>query len=117
MDCAIGFRACGTIHQTWFNFIKDVINQFNTLHPQQLDLIGIGINTQDIHRPSDIHRPHRHAMADRDALAALGELLAFEVHHGLRLLEHIRSAEKEWVNVKMLLPGYAGEREKLKQNK
>jgi len=50
----------------------------------------------------------RHAMADRDALAALGELLAFEVHHGLRLLEQIRSAEEEWVKVKMLFPGDAG---------
>ncbi len=58
----------------------------------------------------------RHAMADRDAL---GELLAFEVHHGLRLLEQIRSAEKEWVKVKMLFPGYADKSDEAqtKQNK
>ena len=35
-----------------------------------------------------------HAMADRDALAALGQLLAFEAHHGLKLLQQIRSAKQ-----------------------
>ena len=98
------------IHQTWFNLIKDVPNQFNTSHPQQLDLLGIGINRHKTYSTGKVIYTGltRHAMADRDALAALGELLAFEVHHGLRLLEQIRSAEKEWVKVKILFPGCAG---------
>jgi len=114
VGCATGFRACGMIHQTWFNLIKDVPNQFNTSHPQQLDLIGIGINKHKTYSTGKVIYTGvtRHAMADRDALAALGELLAFEVHHGLRLLEQIRSAEKEWVKVKMVVPGYAGKSDK-----
>ncbi len=56
-------------------------------------------------------------MADRDALAALGELLAFEVHHGLRLLEQIRNAEKEWVKVKMFFQAMLAKVTKLKQNR
>jgi len=90
--------------------IKDAPNQFNTSHPQQLDLIGIGINKYKTYNTGKVIYTGltRDAMADRDALAALGELLVFEVHHGLRLLEQIRSAEEEWVKVKMLLPGYAG---------
>jgi len=110
VGCATGFGACGMIHQTWFNLIKDAPNQFNTAHPQQLDLIGIGINKHKTYSTGKVIYTSvtRHAMADRDALAALGELLAFEVHHGLRLLEQIRSAEKEWVKVRMLFPGYAG---------
>ncbi len=110
VGCATGFRACGMIHQTWFHLIKDAPNQFNTSHPQQLDLIGIGINRHKTNTRGKVIYTGltRHAMADRDALAALGELLAFEVHHGLRLLEQIRSAEKEWVKVKMLFPGHAG---------
>ncbi len=110
VGCATGFRACGMIHQTWFNLIKDVPNQFNTSHPQQLDLLGNGINRHKTYSTGKVIYTGltRHAMADRDALAALGELLAFEVHHGLRLLEQIRSAEKEWVKVKILFPGCAG---------
>ncbi len=110
VGCATGFRACGMIHQTWFNLIKDVPNQFNTSHPQQLDLLGIGINRHKTYSTGKVIYTGvtRHAMADRDALAALGELLAFEVHQGLRLLEQIRSAEKEWVKVKILFPGCAG---------
>jgi hypothetical protein len=90
------------MHQTWFHLIKDVPNQFNTLHSQQLDLIGVGINKNKTYNTGKVIYTGltRHAMADRDALAALGELLAFEVHHGLRLLEQIGSAEKEWVKVK-----------------
>ncbi|DBA90927.1 TPA: hypothetical protein ACH3X1_016137 [Trebouxia sp. C0004] len=110
VGCATGFRACGMIHQTWFNLIKDIPNQFNTSHPQQLDLLGIGINRHKTYSTGKVIYTGltRHEMADRDALAALGELLAFEVHHSLRLLEQIRSAEKEWVNVKNLFPGCAG---------
>jgi len=90
--------------------IKDAPNQFNTAHPQQLNLIGIGINKHKTYSTGKVIYTGltRHAMADRDALAALGELLAFEAHHGLRLLEQIRRAEKEWVKVKMPVPGYAG---------
>jgi hypothetical protein len=82
VGCATGFRACGMIHQTWFNLIKDVPNQFNTAHPQQLDLIGIGINRHKTYSTGKVIYTGvtRHAMADRDAPAALGELLAFEVH-------------------------------------
>jgi len=77
-------------HQTWLNLIKDAPNQFNTSHPQQFDLIGIGINKYKTYNTGKVIYTGltRHAMADRDALAALGELLAFEVHHGLRLLKH-----------------------------
>ena len=116
VGCATGFRACGMIHQTWFNLIKDVPNQFNTSHPQQLDLIGIGINRHKTYNTGKVIYTGvtRHAMADRDAPAALGELLAVEVHHGLRLLEQIRNAEEEWVKVQMLFPGYAGKSDEAK---
>ncbi len=72
--------------------------------PQQLDLIWIGVNKHKTYNTGKVIYTGltRHAMADRDALAALGELLAFEVHCGLSLLEHIRSADKEWVKIKML---------------
>ena len=123
MGCATGFRACSIIHQTWFNLIKDVPNQFNTSHAQQLDLIGIGSNRHKTYSTGKVVYTGltRHATADRDALAALGKLLAalgkllaFEVHHGLRLLEQIRSVEKDWIKVKM--PGCARVT-KLKQNR
>ena len=45
-------------------------------------------------------------MAEKDAMAALGELL--EVHSGrLTLLEQMRHGEKTWGRVKILFPGYA----------
>lgn len=96
--------------------IKDVPNQFNTSHAQQLDLIGIGSNRHKTYSTGKVVYTGltRHATADRDALAALGKLLAFEVHHGLRLIEQIRSVEKDWIKVKM--PGCARVT-KLKQNK
>ena len=114
VGCATGFRACGMIHQTWFHLIKAAPNQFNTSHPQQLDLIGIGIIRHKTNNTGKVIYTGltRHPMADRDALAALGELLAFEVHYGLRLLEQIRSAEEEWVKVKMLFPGHPGKSNK-----
>ena len=114
VGCATGFRTCDMIHQTWFKLIKYAPSQFNTSHRQQLNLIGFGINR---HQTCSTGKESytgvtRHAMADRDALAALGELLAFEVCHGLRLLEQIRSAEKVWVKAKMLFPGCAGKNDR-----
>ncbi len=47
-------------------------------------------------------------MAEKDAMAALGELLALKVHcDRLTLLEQMRHGEKTWGRVKTLFPGYA----------
>ena len=63
------------IHQTWFNLIKDVPNQFNTSHPQQLDLIGIGINRHKTYSTGKVIYTGltRHAMADRDVRRRVGQ--------------------------------------------
>jgi len=113
VGCATGFRACGMIHQTYFHLIRDVPNQYNTAHPQQLNILGIGIKKHKTNTTGKVVYTGltRHAMADKYALAALGELLALEMHHGLRLLEQITSGEKEWVRVKILFPGYAAKSE------
>ena len=93
------------IHQTWFNMIKDVPTQFNTSHPQQLDLLGIGINRHKIYSTGKVIYTGltRHAMADRDALGALDESASWS-----EAARTDQERRKEWVNVKILFPGCAG---------
>lgn len=84
IGCATGFRACGMIHMTCYNLIKDAPDQYNTSRPQQLDILGVGLTK---HKTNKTGKPvftglTRHAQADKDAFAALGELLVFEMHCG-----------------------------------
>ena len=48
VGCATGFRACGMIHLNYYNLIRTGPNQYNTAHPQQLDILGIGMNKHKI---------------------------------------------------------------------
>lgn len=110
VGCATGFKACGMIHLTFYNLIRTGPNQYNTAHPHQLDILGIGINKHKIKPTGKVVYTGltRHAMAEKDAMAALGELLALKVHCDcLTLLEQMRHGEKTWGRVKTLFPGYA----------
>ena len=52
-------------------------------------------------------------MAMKDAVAAIGELLALEVHSSrLAALEQMQHGEKTWGRVKTLFPGYVDLSEK-----
>ncbi len=99
-----------TYWYTFYNLIRTVPNQYNTAHPQQLDILGIGINKHKTYTTGKLIYTGltRHAMAEKDAVAALGELLALEVHcSGLALLEQIRHGDRNWGRVKILFPGHA----------
>ena len=98
------------IHHTYYNLIRTVPNQYHTAHPQQLDILAIGTTKHKTYTTGKVVYTGltRHAMAEKDAVAALGELLALEVHYGrLTLLEQIKHGEKNWGRVKILFPGYA----------
>ena len=57
-------------------------------------------------------------MAMKDAVAAIGELLALEVHSSrLALLEQMQHGEKTWSRVKILFPGYVDLSEEAQTNK
>ncbi len=106
--CATGFRACGMIHQTYYNLIRDVPNLYNTAKPQQLDIVGVGIKKHK----TDTTGKVVFTGLTRHPMAAFGELLALEVQLGhLRLLEQIKNREKDWDRVKILFPGYADKSE------
>ena len=115
IGCATGFRACGMIHLTYYNMIRTEPNQYNTAHPQQLDILGVGT---DRHKTLSTGKVvytglTRHAMAEKDAVAAIGELLALEVHSSrLALLEQMKHGEKTRGRVNILFPGYVDLSEK-----
>ena len=108
VGCATGFRACGMIHQTWFNLIRDRPNQFNTTSPQAFDMLGIGIAKHKTNTTGKVEFTGltRHAMADMDAMAAMGDLLALEIHDGFQLLQNMRTGSTDWDSMRMLFPGY-----------
>ena len=57
-------------------------------------------------------------MAEKDAVAAIGELLALEEHSSrLALLEQMQHGEKTWSRVKILFPGYVDLSEEAQTNK
>ncbi len=120
IGCATGFRACGMIHLTYYNMIRTEPNQYNTAHPQQLDILGVGT---DRHKTLSTGKVvytglTRQAMAEKDAVAAIGELLALEVHSScLALLEQMQHGEKTWGRVKILFPGYVDLSEKAQTDK
>ena len=118
--CATGFRACGMIHQTYYNLIQDVPNPYNTAKPQQFDIVGVGISKHKTNTTGRVVYTGltRHAMADKDALSAFGELLSLEAHFGhLRLLEQIKNGEKDWDRVKIWFQAMLTRVKQLKQKK
>ncbi|DBA90684.1 TPA: hypothetical protein ACH3X1_003901 [Trebouxia sp. C0004] len=100
IGCATGFRACGMIHLTYYNMIRTEPNQYNTAHPQQLDILGVGT---DRHKTLSTGKVvytglTRHALAEKDAVAAIGELLALEAHSSrLALLEQMQHGRRPGV--------------------
>ncbi len=58
-----------------------------------MDIVGVGIKTENVGKVVYTGLT-RHAMADKDAFAAFGELLATDVDNGdFRLLEQIKNGE------------------------